>query len=72
MVTLAGAFRGLDDEKKARMGVVECQSHGLVEAYPVMFEKDGMSDVGWAAERFVIGFFPRAVMRLCAWFVWWA
>ena len=34
--------RSLEDEKKARMGVVECVSHGLVEAYPVMWDKEGM------------------------------
>lgn len=32
-------LRSFDDEKKARMGVVECVSHKLVEPYPVLWEK---------------------------------
>ncbi|BFZ60467.1 hypothetical protein YB2330_001503 [Saitoella coloradoensis] len=40
-----GAFpftiRALDDEKTARMGVIECQKHGLLTPYEVLYEKDG-------------------------------
>lgn len=39
--TMPFSLRALEDEKKARMGVVECQSHGLVEAFPVLWEKEG-------------------------------
>ena len=30
-----------DDEKKARMGVVECAKHSLMEPFNVLYEKDG-------------------------------
>ncbi|KAG9296628.1 hypothetical protein G9A89_002899 [Geosiphon pyriformis] len=33
-------LRSLADEKKARMGIVECASHGLVSAYDVYQEKE--------------------------------
>ncbi|OLL23272.1 Curved DNA-binding protein [Neolecta irregularis DAH-3] len=40
-----GAFpftlRSLDDERKARMGVLECQQHGLLQPFDVLYEKDG-------------------------------
>lgn len=34
-------LRTFDDEKKARMGVMECVSHKLVAPYPVLWEKSG-------------------------------
>ena len=44
-----GAFpftvRGLDDEKRSRMGVQECKEHGLLVPYEVLYEKDGISVV---------------------------
>jgi len=33
-------LRSIDDERQARMGVSEMASHGMVEPYPVLFEKD--------------------------------
>merc|ERR1712098_653140 len=30
-----------DDEKKARMGVVECVAHKLIEPFQVLYDKDG-------------------------------
>ena len=35
------ALRAFEDEKQARMGVVECQKHELVAPYPVLLEKEG-------------------------------
>lgn len=32
-------LRAFDDEKKARMGVLECVSHKLIDPYPVLWEK---------------------------------
>ncbi|MCL4120524.1 UNVERIFIED_CONTAM: hypothetical protein GTU68_060318 [Idotea baltica] len=32
-------LRSFEEEKKARMGVNECVTHGLVEPYPVVWEK---------------------------------
>ncbi|XP_067123324.1 proliferation-associated protein 2G4 [Centruroides vittatus] len=34
-------LRAFDDEKKARMGVVECVNHKLVEPFTVLYEKEG-------------------------------
>merc|ERR1711994_711636 len=34
-------LRSMDDEKKARMGVVECVTHKLIEPFQVLFEKEG-------------------------------
>jgi hypothetical protein len=35
------SVRGLDDEKRSRMGVQECKEHGLLIGYEVLYEKDG-------------------------------
>ncbi|XP_076342034.1 proliferation-associated protein 2G4-like isoform X2 [Tachypleus tridentatus] len=32
--------RALEDEKKARMGVVECVNHKLIEPFTVLYEKE--------------------------------
>ena len=34
-------IRALENETKARMGVVECVTHRLVEPFQVLYEKDG-------------------------------
>ncbi|GBM41829.1 Proliferation-associated protein 2G4 [Araneus ventricosus] len=34
-------LRSFEDEKKARMGVVECVNHKLVEPFTVLYEKEG-------------------------------
>lgn len=31
------------EEKRARLGIVECMNHDLLEPYPVLYEKPGMS-----------------------------
>ncbi|XP_023344674.1 proliferation-associated protein 2G4 [Eurytemora carolleeae] len=36
-------LRNMEDERKARMGVVECVTHKLVEPFQVLFEKEGES-----------------------------
>lgn len=33
--------RAFEDEKKAKMGVTECARHELLNAYPVLYEKEG-------------------------------
>ncbi|XP_013391205.1 proliferation-associated protein 2G4 [Lingula anatina] len=33
-------LRAFEDEKKAKMGVVECVKHGLVESYNVLFDRE--------------------------------
>lgn len=37
------SLRNLEDEKKARMGVVECVSHKLLEPFHVLYEKPSKS-----------------------------
>ncbi|XP_780193.2 proliferation-associated protein 2G4 [Strongylocentrotus purpuratus] len=39
--TMPFSLRSFEDEGKARMGIVECLNHNLVEPYPVLYEKDG-------------------------------
>ena len=34
-------LRSCDDEKKARMGVVECVTHKLIEPFQVLYDKEG-------------------------------
>jgi len=34
-------LRSMDDEKKARMGVVECVAHKLIEPFQVLYDKEG-------------------------------
>lgn len=45
----AGSFpfslRSLDDAKRARMGLRECQNHGLVEPFDVLYDKEGQTVV---------------------------
>ncbi|KAI8999948.1 peptidase M24, structural domain-containing protein [Gaertneriomyces semiglobifer] len=38
---MAFSLRHFEDEKKARMGIVECANHGLVAPYQVYYEKEG-------------------------------
>lgn len=33
--------RAFEDEKQAKLGVVECVKHGLLEPYNVLWEKEG-------------------------------
>ena len=39
--TLPFTLRAFEDEKNARMGVVECQKHELVTPYPALLERPG-------------------------------
>merc|ERR1712059_12870 len=34
-------LRSMEDEKKARMGVVECVAHKLIEPFQVLYDKEG-------------------------------
>lgn len=35
------SLRLFDDERKAKMGVVESERHGLMQPYPVLYEREG-------------------------------
>jgi hypothetical protein len=37
-------LRMLEDEKKAKMGVVECLKHKIIEPFQVLFDKPGNLD----------------------------
>lgn len=39
--TMPFTLRAFEDEKKGRLGIVECVNHGLVSPYPVLYEKQG-------------------------------
>ena len=39
--TMPFNIRNMEDERKARMGVVECVSKRLIEPFQVLFEKEG-------------------------------
>lgn len=38
---MAFTLRAFEEEKKARMGVVECVTHKLVDPFNVLYEKEG-------------------------------
>lgn len=54
-------LRAFEDEKKARMGVVECVKHGLLEPYNVLYEKDGEFV---AHVRFTVLLMQNGAMRI--------
>lgn len=39
------SLRSLDDAKKARMGLQECQNHGLIIPFDVLYDKEGQTVV---------------------------
>ncbi|CAD6196786.1 unnamed protein product [Caenorhabditis auriculariae] len=39
--TMPFSLRSFGEEVKAKMGVVECEKHGLLTPYPVLYEKEG-------------------------------
>ena len=59
--TLPFTLRAFDDEKSARMGVVECQKNELMTPYPVMMEKDGAQVVHI---KFTLLLLPSGTVRV--------
>jgi curved DNA binding protein len=54
-------LRSFEDEKKARLGVIECAKHDLMEPYPVYFEKEGE----FVAEfKFTALLMPNGTMKI--------
>lgn len=43
--TMPFCLRALSDQKAARMGVLECVKHELLQPYPVMYEREGTHTV---------------------------
>jgi len=42
LVVLTVAGRSFEDEKKAKMGIVECVKHSLIEPFTVLYEREGI------------------------------
>jgi curved DNA binding protein len=54
-------LRAFEDEKKARLGVIECAKHDLMEPYPVYFEKENE----YVAEfKFTALLMPNGTMKI--------
>ena len=54
-------IRSFEDEKKARLGVIECAKHDLMEPYPVYYEKEGE----FVAEfKFTALLMPNGTMKI--------
>ena len=53
-------LRNCDDEKKARMGVVECVTHKLIEPFQVLYEKEGKN-----VFVVIVGYFELVVRLGC-------
>lgn len=54
-------LRNFDEEGKARMGVIECAKHDLMEPYPVYYEKEGE----FVAEfKFTVLIMPNNTMKI--------
>lgn len=54
-------LRAFEDEKKARLGVIECAKHDLMEPYPVYFEKDNE----FVAEfKYTVLIMPNGTMKI--------
>lgn len=55
------SLRSFEDEKKARLGVIECAKHDLMEPYPVYFEKEGE----FVAEfKYTVLLMPNGTMKI--------
>lgn len=59
--TLPFTLRAFDDERQARMGVVECLKHDLVHAYPVLYERPGDIVVHF---KFTLLLLPSGTVRI--------
>jgi len=59
--TLPFTLRAFDDEKSARMGVVECHKHDLVTPYPVLLEKEGAGVVHF---KFTVLILPSGTVKI--------
>merc|ERR1712002_156184 len=54
-------LRSLEEEKKARMGVVECVTHKLIEPFQVLYEKEGE----YVAQfKFTVLLMPNGPMKI--------
>ncbi|XP_014680419.1 PREDICTED: proliferation-associated protein 2G4-like [Priapulus caudatus] len=61
--TMPFTLRASEDEKKARMGVIECVSHKLLEPFNVLYEREGEFV---AQFKFTVLLMPNGPMRITA------
>ncbi|XP_070570381.1 proliferation-associated protein 2G4-like [Ptychodera flava] len=54
-------LRAFEDEKKARLGVVECVKHQLVDPFPVLYEREGEFV---AQFKFTVLLMPNGPLRI--------
>lgn len=47
-------LRNMENETKAKMGVVECITHKLIDPFQVLYEKEGMVIDGLESKYFVV------------------
>ncbi|XP_067934660.1 proliferation-associated protein 2G4-like [Watersipora subatra] len=59
--TMPFTLRAFADESKAKMGVVECVKHTVVEPFPVLFEKEGEVV---AQLKFTVLMMPNGPMKI--------
>uniref|UniRef100_A0A0N4ZAK6 Peptidase_M24 domain-containing protein n=1 Tax=Parastrongyloides trichosuri TaxID=131310 RepID=A0A0N4ZAK6_PARTI len=59
--TMPFTLRAMDDEAKARVGVLECTNHGIMEPHHVMYEKDGEVVVQFKCTIFIL---PGGVSKI--------
>ncbi|KAJ3279380.1 Proliferation-associated protein 2G4 [Borealophlyctis nickersoniae] len=64
--TMAFGLRQFEDEKKARMGILECANHGLVVPYSVLYEKE---DAFVAHFMFTVLMMPSGPLKITS-FPW--
>lgn len=59
--TMCFTLRAIEDEKKGKLGVVECVKHDLLSPFPVMWEKEGEFV---AQFKFTLLLMPNSPMRI--------
>ena len=52
-------IRNMEDEKKARMGVVECVNKKLIEPFQVLFDKEGGYFIFFCDDLALTGYVTR-------------
>lgn len=59
--TMCFTLRSLEDEKRSKMGIVECVKHDLCTQFPVVYEKEGECV---AQFKFTILLMPKGPLRI--------
>jgi len=59
--TMPFTLRAFEEEKKVKMGVVECEKHNLMKPFPVLFEREGEIVVQLKCTVLIM---PTALMKI--------